>query len=104
MLSRTEGNCVRPLMLGSHASWLTALTNASPCKPACCLSHRSASTTWVGYVEPASICATRGSGYKAIGATSCCNSAADGAEDDAGAVVGCCAKVMNVRLQLRTTA
>src|SRR5260370_15346591 len=34
--------------------------------------QRSASTTWVGYVEAARTCDARACGYKAIGATSCC--------------------------------
>src|SRR5271166_111476 len=51
-------------MLGSQGCWSTAFARASPLRFACACSQRSAARTW----------ARRGSGYKAMGATNCCNS------------------------------
>src|SRR6266403_5927031 len=77
MFSRTDGNCAMAFTLGSQSCLSTSLASLSPLSPACLCIQRSASTISVGYVEAARICATRASGYKAIGATSCCNSCGD---------------------------
>src|SRR5467141_2478510 len=73
MFSRTDGNCTMAFTLGSQSCLSTSLASLSPLSPACLCIQRSASTICVGYVEAARICATKASGYKAIGATSCCN-------------------------------
>src|SRR5229473_7226350 len=84
MFSRTEGNCARAFTLGSQSCLSTSLAKFSPLSSECRCIQRSASTISVGYVEAARICATRASGYKAIGATSCCNSLGDGLAGEAG--------------------
>src|SRR5229473_6614062 len=77
MFSRTEGNCAIAFTLGSQSCLSTSLASLSPLTSECLCSQRSASTICVGYVEAARTCATRASGYNAIGATSCCNSCGD---------------------------
>src|SRR6267143_2302639 len=74
MFSRTDGNCVRAFMLGSQGCLSTSFASSSPLRLEWLCIHRSASTISLGYVEAARICATRASGYKAMGATSCCSS------------------------------
>src|SRR6266436_8914297 len=83
MFSSTEGNWARAFTLGSQSCLSTSLANSSPLRLECLCIQRSASTISVGYVEAARICATRASGYKAIGATSCCNSLGDGLTGEA---------------------
>src|SRR5271166_2798450 len=73
MSPSTEGKAVSPLMLGSQGCWSTAFARASPLRLACACSQRSASTTCTGKVEAPRTWARRGSGYKATGATNCCN-------------------------------
>src|SRR6266403_845805 len=86
MFSRTDGNCAMAFTLGSQSCLSTSLASLSPLSPACLCIQRSASTISVAYVDAARLCATRASGYKAIGATSCCNSCGD---CFAGGVVDC---------------
>src|SRR6266481_5295921 len=74
MFSRTEGNCAIAFTLGSQSRLSTSLASLSPLRSECLCIQRSASTISFGYVEAARTCATRASGYRAIGATSCCNS------------------------------
>jgi len=71
MLARTEGNCVSAFTLGSQGILSTAWASASPFRFVFCCIQRSASTISVGYVDAARTCATKASGYRAIGATSC---------------------------------
>src|ERR1700676_79126 len=78
MFSSTEGNCASAFTLGSQSCLSTSLASCSPLRFECLCIQRSASTICVGYVAAARICATRASGYNAIGATSCCNSLGDG--------------------------
>src|ERR1700680_99550 len=84
MFSRTEGNCVRAFTLGSQDCLSTSPPSFSPLRSEWLCIQRSASTISVGYVEAARTCATRASGYKAIGATSCCNSCGDCCTDGVG--------------------
>src|SRR6266481_5259502 len=84
MFSRTDGNCTMAFTLGSQSCLSTSLASLSPLSSVCLCIQRSASTISVGYVEAARICATRASGYKAIGATSCCNSLRDGLTGESG--------------------
>src|ERR1700693_5898180 len=84
MFSSTEGNCASAFTLGSQSCLSTSLANSWPLRLACLCIQRSASTIWVGYVAAARICATRASGDKASGATSCCNSLGDGLTGEAG--------------------
>src|ERR1700731_1702898 len=86
MFSSTEGNCVMAFTLGSQDCLSTSLASSSPFRLEWLCIQRSASTISVGYVEAARTCATRASGYKAIGATSCCNSCGDCC---AAGVAGC---------------
>src|SRR5437879_2786110 len=60
-------------LLGSQSCLSTSSLSCCPFSSGCCCIQRSASTISVGYVEAARICATNASGYRAIGATSCCN-------------------------------
>src|ERR1700722_20901849 len=76
MFSRTDGNCARDFTLGSQDFLSTSLASSSPLSSEWLCIQRSASTISAGYVAAARICATSASGYKAIGATSCCNSCA----------------------------
>src|ERR1700730_2114501 len=77
MFSSTEGNCASAFTLGSQSCLSTSLASSCPLRFECLCIQRSASTICVGYVAAARICATRASGYNAIGATSCCNSSGD---------------------------
>src|SRR5208283_741263 len=91
-LSSTEGNCVRALTLGSQACWSIASASAVPVRFLFCASQLSAYETWSGLVAAAKTCATRASGYRAMGATSASNCSADsgagaGAELPLGVVV-----------------
>src|SRR6267378_4919054 len=74
MFSRTEENWVTAFTLGSQGCLSTSFASSSPLRLEWLCIHRSASTISLGYVEAARICATRASGYKAMGATSCCSS------------------------------
>src|SRR5260370_28405765 len=84
MFSRSEGHCAIAVTLGSQSCLSTSLASLSPLRSECLCIQRSASTISVGYVEAARICATRASGYRAIGATSCCNSLRDGLTGESG--------------------
>src|ERR1700732_4827791 len=77
MFSSTDGNCASAFTLGSQSCLSTSLASSCPLRFECLCIQRSASTICVGYVAAARICATRASGYNAIGATSCCNSSGD---------------------------
>src|SRR5277367_2800481 len=76
-LSRTEGNCVSAFTLGSHDWAFTPSINALPVRLVFICSQFSATVIWSGKVAAPRICATRASGYSAMGATNCCNSSAD---------------------------
>src|SRR5260221_11468228 len=74
IFSRGEGNCAMAFTLGSQSCLSNCLASSSTFSLEFLCIQRSASTICVGYVEAARICATKASGYKAIGATSCCSS------------------------------
>src|SRR6266478_6541548 len=83
-LSSTNGNWVRAFTLGSQGCLSTSLASSAPVKVGWLCIQRSASTISAGYVEAARICTTRASGYRAIGATSCCRSWGDDLTGGAG--------------------
>src|SRR5271167_1588772 len=57
-LSKTEGNCVSALTLGSQDCWSTACASAVPVRLLFCASQSSAYATWSGFVAAARTCAT----------------------------------------------
>jgi hypothetical protein len=68
IFSRTVGNATSDFTLGSQVWLCTAPATASPLTSGCSLDQRAASTISSGYVEAMKICASRASGYSAMGA------------------------------------
>src|SRR3954470_6273452 len=74
MFLSTSGNVTSDFTLGSQVWLSTAPATASPFTSGCSFDQRAASTISSGYVEAMKICASKASGYNAIGARICSSS------------------------------
>src|SRR5262245_27688968 len=68
IIEMTWGKPTSALTLSSHVCCLSASSSGAPVRVLLALAKRAASTISSGYVEPIRICATSGSGYRAMGA------------------------------------
>src|SRR5688572_5951213 len=84
IIARTSGNVAIDFTLGSQSMPLSASAMASPFNSGLALLQRAASTISSGYVDDIKTCASRGSGYSAIGEAICSSSSVENVPDLAG--------------------